>query len=362
MLAGYAKRYHAGAFATPIAKDLAARPQDCICWKDSRGKSVLAITNRLKTSSVRTDFTGTKVSVPKGSWIVTHLAREDGAELPEDLIGYDYLHTYLEDHELTKQLQTAGWLKRSLRVSAASEMIQQWSKEGVPVREYSEADKRTFAKLEAPELPIGEIHEELKAVDQWHDDFPFYSDGTWSAVSLRGYDPADPRSGVKPSEMPKKWQKENQHKMNAVCDWTVLAPKLPSIRRWVESVDWWKAGLERIRLFRMAAKPGRDGHLGRHSDIQDKATGTRDGQLVRFHVPLVTHPEITMKCWTLEGREIEAHLEQGGVYYLDTRKPHSVDNRSPVDRVHLVCDVVVDAEIRKRLAQATDIQATDIAV
>jgi len=121
-------------------------------------------------------------------------------------------------------------------------------------------------------------------------------------------------------------------------------------------VGWWQS-LERVRLFRMDARPGKGGHLGKHSDIADKSAGTRDGQLARFHVPLITHPKIRMTCWNLSGRPIKAHLAPGGIYYLDTRKPHAVENMSPVNRVHLVVDVVVTPEVRERIATAREVTA-----
>jgi hypothetical protein len=192
---------------------------------------------------------------------------------------------------------------------------------------------------------------EVAAVSQWHDDFPYYSDGSWSAVSLRGFRADDPTWGIKPSEMPKTWQDAHPGSLEYRCGWTVLAQRTPAIRELVESVHWWK-GLERVRLLRMEGRGGKGGKLNRHTDITDRAAGTRDGQIVRFHIPLVTDPAIVMHAWDLTGHESATHLEPWKCYYLDARKPHAVTNPTGVDRVHLVVDVVADDSVRAHIKHA----------
>lgn len=57
----------------------------------------------------------------------------------------------------------------------------------------------------------------------------------------------------------------------------------------------------------------------------------------RFHVPLVTHPGVTMR-WPGEG--IEAHLEAGWLYEVRFDVPHEIVHRAPVDRVHIQINTV----------------------
>ena len=57
----------------------------------------------------------------------------------------------------------------------------------------------------------------------------------------------------------------------------------------------------------------------------------------RFHVPLVTHPDVTM-VWPNEG--ITEHLEAGYLYEVDHRTLHEVVNRAPTRRVHIQFNVV----------------------
>lgn len=352
-LAAYAKGHGAGAFATPTSKELAARPELIREWTGD-GHRVVAIVKRLTRDSDRTDYTGAKRRIPAGSIVVTHLAATPGAPLP-DMSGYDFVNAYVEDHALSAGLAAQNRAVSFVRVSAAAELIACWGPKGTEAN-YSPADKATFTVIDSPAMPLDAMRAEVAAVDEWYDDFPFYSDGTWSAISLRGYKPSDPQWGVKPSEMPRKWRDEHPETINLKCDWTVITGKTPIIKSWVESIPWWSS-LERVRLFRMDARPGKGGHLSRHSDIQDKSAGTRDGQLARFHVPLLTHPDITMTCWTLNGNPVKAHLAPGHIYYLDTRKPHAVDNMSPIDRVHLVVDAVVTPEVRQMIEQSREIAA-----
>ncbi len=342
LLAGYAKGFGAGAFATPSANELRSGRVGLREWTAGPERTV-AVTSVLRRPSRRADFTGATVVFPAGTRQVTHVARTPAGPIPS-FAGYDVVYAYREDRGLADGLAAQGRTPDLHRVTAAGELITGWGYgSGVPV---GPADRVTLAEL--PEtFDLGPLLAEVAAVDAWHDDFPFYSDGSWSAVSLRGFRPDDPRWGVKPSEMPRSWQAEHPESLRYVCDWTVLAERCPAVRAAVEAVPWWSR-TERVRLLRMAGTG--DGHLGRHTDITDRAAGTRVGQIARFHVPLVTDPRIVMRAWSLEGEETVRHLQAGHCYYLDARKPHAVDNPTTVDRVHLVVDVVVDLAVRARLA------------
>jgi hypothetical protein len=52
----------------------------------------------------------------------------------------------------------------------------------------------------------------------------------------------------------------------------------------------------------------------------------------RYHVPLVTHPLVTMR-WPEDGEE--HHLEAGWLYEVDYTRLHEIVNRAPVDRIHV---------------------------
>jgi hypothetical protein len=57
----------------------------------------------------------------------------------------------------------------------------------------------------------------------------------------------------------------------------------------------------------------------------------------RYHVPLITHPGVTIR-WPEHG-EVH-HLESGWLYTVDYSKTHEVVNHAPIDRIHLVANVI----------------------
>lgn len=348
----YAKNYGAGAFATPTGKELAANPASVVEWTVDGELVFVAAVKRLTRDSKRKDFTGREFTLPAGALVVTHTARAPGTRVP-DLSAFDYVMGYPEDRELAAALAAQGRPVKTWRITAASEVIAVWSRAG-EVDWHEPADRVTVSDF--PRWHVGEatrraILAEVAAVNQWHDDFPYYSDGSWSAVSLRGFKRDDPQWGIKPAEMPRSWQQEHPEAMRYACDWTVLAERTPAVRSLIESVPWWTR-LERVRLLQMSGRGGKGGKLGRHTDITDRAAGTRDGQIVRFHVPLVTDPQIKMHHWDLDGTETATHLQAWGLYYLDARKPHAVVNPTGVDRIHLVVDVVADQAVRDQIASS----------
>lgn len=349
LLQSYAKTYHAGAFATPMRSELEARPE--LVTEDTRygTEHAIVIGRRLTRESIRTDFTGGTFTLPKGAFLATHLAHS--ANLLPDTRRYDFVMAYAEDQALSLQLMAEGRAIWATRVTAAAEVINTWGPVGAqPPAAYPAYDRATvtdFGLCVGSDSALRErMVAEVAQVQGWDDDFPYYSDGSWSAVCLKGFWPDEPGRGVKPAEMPKSWKQANRAALSNVCDWTVLAKELPALTEWVQSMPWrWET--ERVRLLRMA--PG--GKLGRHTDITDRAGGTRDGQIVRFHIPLITHPDTKLITWDLDGQRREQHLAAWHMYYLDARKPHAVVN-GPVDRVHLVVDAVSNASIRDHIAEA----------
>lgn len=352
----YARRYSAGAFATPTASEIsklrAGDPGTRGSFREWPG--VMAAVRQLSRDSYRKDFTGREYKLPSGSTVVTHLAADPDAALP-GLDWADAVYAYIEDHNVTHQLRAQGREAMAVRVSASSELIGCWGRAGSGFG-YPPEDAATLVQLP---LTVTADHRaailrEVAGLSGWHDDFPFYSDGSWSALSLRGFNPADPQWGIKPAEMSKAWWAENpQAAQYTRCDWTVLADRCPSITALVKRVGWW-GELERVRLLQMAGRGGKGGTLSRHSDVTDRAAGTRNGAIARFHIPLVTHPDITMSGWNLHGRTAAVHLPPWTMWYLDARKPHAVHNRSGVDRVHLVVDVVADSEVRTAIAGGSE--------
>lgn len=69
---------------------------------------------------------------------------------------------------------------------------------------------------------------------------------------------------------------------------------------------------------------------------RDYRLGYEDGE-VRLHVPVVTSADV---AFFLDGDRIP--MGEGECWYVNVNLPHWVDNRSVVDRVHLVIDCVVN--------------------
>lgn len=354
----YARGYSAGAFATPTAKDM----EQIIAkggWHEWPG--VRAASTYTQRDSKRRDWTGRDYGIPADSRIITHMAVEGGAKIP-DLAEFARIYAYAEDGTITGAMEQQGRERCAVRISAASEIINCWGRPGSR-RYYAPWDRATLMRIHAnlPDHLVREAALEADHLRGWHDDFPFYSDGSWDALNLRGFNPADPTWGIKPSEMSKTWHKEHPEaaRLYATCQWTVLAEQATScvtIAGYLMQITG--AELERVRLLRMRAVPGQTyGTLSRHTDITDRAAGTRDGQITRFHIPLITHKLATMSAWNLRGEQATVHLKHGEVWYLDARKPHAVTNASGVDRIHLVIDLKTTPQIRDMLSKGQEMAA-----
>lgn len=340
----YAKQYNAGAFAMPTRKDIEANPAMIADRTDESGRIVIA-RRRLDKASKRLDYTQAGFVLPAGANVATHVARSPGALV--SFMAYDYVFAYAEDLALSAHLRAEGREITATQISAAAEVINCWGPAGTG-KTYAPWDRATVTEVGLRIAPAVQpkLLAELETVRGWDDDFPYYSDGSWSAVCLKGFWPDEPGRGVKPSEMPKSWKAEHVADLGRTAQWTVLTEQLPHLTALVKGLSGFRR-TERVRLLRMTA----GGALGRHTDITDRAGGTRNGQITRFHIPLITSPETKLITWDVDGSRTETHLEAWGCYYLDARKPHAVQN-GPVDRVHLVIDVVTDDAVRAMIAKA----------
>jgi hypothetical protein len=272
-----------------------------------------------------------------------------------ELGEWDFIHAYATDLELSEGLRAQGREVVGTRVTASSAIIHCWGRHGTgcfygPHDRATVVDLGTGCPLDTAARALGE----LELLDGWVDDAPYYNrDGSWSSLALRGYS-RSPFVSVKPPEMGKAWLAAHPELSDARCDWTTLAPACPALIEVMEyMVPGWR-NPERVRLLRMAGcgRGGKVHHLLRHSDITDRTAGMRDGQIARFHVPLITHPHVTLTAWELDGTSDDHHLRPFRAYYLDQRKPHAVTNPTPVARIHLVVDVAVTAEVRAAVTTA----------
>jgi len=212
---------------------------------------------------------------------------------------------------------------------------------GLPAARLAAADWPALARLDLPRLIVGPLARALPRLDaMWADHYSSYNARhSWSALALRGYG-GRPEFIEKPAEMSKRWKAENADKLAWKLANTPLRWDLPEAEALIGAVPGHK---HRVRLMRLA--PG-GGELLRHADITDPDAGTRDGQLMRIHIPVVTNDAVRFEGWRPDGSRQEARMETGSVWFLDTRKPHTARNDGPSPRVHLVMDVESSAALR----------------
>ena len=139
-----------------------------------------------------------------------------------------------------------------------------------------------------------------------------YHDGKWRGLALRsqGGDPERTDPGG-PG-------------LDAFADTELLA-LAPAMREVVDSLDCEKRSVRLLLL-----PPGAEVHP--HTDPYH---GFRYGQ-VRLHVPVRTHSDVLVRF----GDEA-FHWPAGELWYADFGRPHAVENRSQVTRVHLVVDALI---------------------
>jgi len=167
-----------------------------------------------------------------------------------------------------------------------------------------------------------------------------YNDGGWGAVALRGYSD-DPMFITKPSEMNDKWHEKHPEMAEAQLRDTELYDQFPEVREMIASFAG-DAPVHRVRIMRLE----RDKVIGQHTDLVDDDAGVALGKLPRFHIPLVSE-DCEFLVWGMDGKESHRMLP-GTLWYLDTRKPHSVINRG-ADRLHLVIDLETTPSLDKMM-------------
>ena len=350
----YARSYNAGAFAMPLAKDV---EKAMLAGEFYVGNGVVFAHKVLTRDSKRKSFDGNTLVLEKGTRVVTHLAGEQHAQLPNMSAFGDVVRVHLEDTNVTDQLKAQGFKPIIYQVSAAAELLAFYGLREEPYLAPLPVDVASLVKipLTVTEDQQEAIIREVTGQTGWYDDNPFYSDGSWDAVNLRGFDPnGDQTFRAKPATESKAWKAENPDKLDwTTCTWTTVADRMPLTRALVESLGF--VGLERVSLLRMQGRDGKGGVVARHTDVADKAIGTRDGQLIRFFIPIVTDPRNVTAVWNLDGKGFEQHLGLFDLWYLDARKPHAIYNRSGKDRIHLSFDAIADQGARDKLLAGTDV-------
>jgi hypothetical protein len=184
--------------------------------------------------------------------------------------------------------------------------------------------------LSAVKLPLAFDAEALGtevgalADDEWVPHFnTAYYEGDWSGVALRSVDGVAGRLYPDPT---------------ATSEYapTPLLDRTPGLRA---ALGCFECPLLAARLLRLG--PGAS--IREHTDYN---LGYDDGEL-RVHIPVTTGPEVE---FVHDGKRVT--MLPGEAWYLDLNLPHSVANRGPSRRVHLVVDCVVDDWLTAQLEAA----------
>lgn len=361
------KPYCVGQFALPNERDIAdAVEKNSIEWVGIDPVTAAAIGSQLQRDSVHTDFAGREIRLRGGDFYYSRVAFSPGnaaamiSLLHEILAGHEavWLQIAEEWEELKQLVGSCGFRYVATKIPAASEIFGLYC--GGPgaqarIDELEPLDPAEHCAVACmspewiSELDRSAIAAELAAfAPVWADHYSTYNKRhSWSAFAIRGFDD-DPNFIIKPAEMSKSWKEANPDKMSAEPRLTEAAEYFP---RTLEIVGRLPGGRDRIRFMRLAEG---NGELTRHADITDREAGVGDGCVARVHIPIVTNEEVVFRNWDDRGREVQTHMHERGLFYLDQRKPHAAVNRGNHERIHLVIDCRSSEEIRRMIAPAEE--------
>ena len=90
-----------------------------------------------------------------------------------------------------------------------------------------------------------------------------------------------------------------------------------------------KCELQAVRLLKLNAGSSIKEH-------RDADLNYEKGE-VRFHIPVITHSEVE---FILDNERL--YLKEGECWYMNFNLPHHINNKSSIDRIHLVIDAAVN--------------------
>jgi hypothetical protein len=107
--------------------------------------------------------------------------------------------------------------------------------------------------------------------------------------------------------------------------------------------ETFRTKVHRVRL--MNLKPGT--RIAEHRDYGAQRYSFQRGY-IRVHIPIRTHEAV---AWRLSG--VKVNMQPGEPWYINVCEPHSVENLSTVNRVHMVLDMQVNDWVRSLFPPAT---------
>lgn len=157
-----------------------------------------------------------------------------------------------------------------------------------------------------------------RRLDGEHENRGDYHDGGWSAIPLVA-------PGGRTDAAALRWGGKHARYLPT--------PILEACPYFCQIVKSFGCPKERVRLLRLA--PGAVIH-----EHRDDGDGWAVGK-VRLHVPIFTSEKID---FVVAGQRVI--MRPGQLWYCDFTRPHSVANRSDIDRIHLVLDLVINRWLR----------------
>ena len=156
------------------------------------------------------------------------------------------------------------------------------------------------------------LQSDLKAIEHVHmqSHYGKYHDGGWSAIGL----------------VSQGGQADELHVGKGKYEKTEIVKHTPYFN---EVLDRFECDKQRVRL--MALKPG--AKIFEHWDTDESI----DVGSARIHIPIVTHKDVH---FYLAGKRM--NWKPGEVWYGDFSFPHHIENRSNINRVHMVLDLLAN--------------------
>lgn len=289
----------------------------------------------------------------KGDLVIQRFSWDDKVEATKVLSQFEkptYIYMHMRDEESVRLIKSCKFNYVGSRVSSHGEVIGLFFRHGVneleprPFPDISGYEKMGLSQLDIPEIDVAPAIEMLDELGySFTNHYSNYNKKkAWSALSLRGY-LDDPTFITKPSEMKTTWHKQWGNTNFHLQD-TSLARQFPEVMNMLSFLD--RDKLHRVRLMKLT--PG-GGTLERHTDQVDKDSGIANDKIARLHIPLKTNPNVEFTVWDFYDKPKTCNMRVGECWYLDTRKPHKAVNNGDSDRIHLVIDVVADANLRNLL-------------
>jgi hypothetical protein len=152
-------------------------------------------------------------------------------------------------------------------------------------------------------------------------------EGEWTAIPLRSTDGSTDNIIIAPQE-------------NAEYKDTVFLDECPYIKEVLQTFD---CPLMAVRLLKLNA-----GALIKEHRDHDLYFEKNE---IRLHIPVITHEQV--ETWLDKERLL---LQEGECWYMNFNLPHSIINKSPVNRIHLVIDARVNDWVKQLFAQPAAIR------